>query len=218
MIVAFSGIDCSGKSTQISRLSTALAAAGQRPRVMWLRPGYSPLLDGLRRLVRRVRPSALPTVADPAARQRVFQQGRVQKVWVVVALADAILHYGLVARWWHLVGQVVICDRYVEDALLDLRLRFPGLGTDEWRLARLLRALSPRPGVQILLAIPREEMLRRMETKQEPFPDAPEIRDRRYDEYLGYGDRGYVVVDGARPIEDVHRSIWRLVVPGEAGR
>lgn len=217
-LVAFSGIDCSGKSTQIERIREALAAAGERPTVLWLRPGYSPLLDLLRRLVRRVRPSALPTSADPAARERVFRQGRVQKVWAAAALIDALWQYAVGVRWSLLRGRTVICDRYVDDGLLDLRLRFPALQVDGWLLARLLRALSPEPAAKVLLTIPHDEMLRRMAVKNEPFPDAPDVRDRRYLEYLRFGERGYAVVDGARSIDEVHRDVWRLVRPGGAAR
>jgi len=213
-LIAFSGIDCSGKSTQIERLRRALVCRGDRTRVLWLRPGYSPLLDALRLLMRRVRPSALPTTADPAARERIFRKGRIQWVWTAAALLDAIWQYGVGVRWSLLLGHTVICDRYVEDGLLDLRLRFPALRTEGWPLARLLGAAAPKPTVMILLVIPRQEMLRRMAVKNEPFPDAPEIRDQRYLEYLRFTDRGYVAVDGARPVEVVHRDVWGLFEAG----
>jgi thymidylate kinase len=119
-------------------------------------------------------------------------------------------------RWNRLLGRIVICDRYVEDALLDLRLRFPELGTDRWRLAGLLRALAPRPDVRVLLRIPHGEMLRRMEVKAEPFPDAPEIREQRFAAYQEFVKRGYQAVDGARSVDVVHGAILKLVTARDA--
>lgn len=217
-LIAFSGIDCSGKSTQITLLRRALESTGERPTVLWFRPGYSPLLDNLRRVVRWLRPAALPTTKDPEARARVFGSARVQRIWAAAALVDAVLQYAVGARWSLLWGRTVICDRYVEDAVLDLRLRFPELGVERWSMTRLLGALAPKPFVRLLLAIPHQEMLRRMVIKNEPFPDPPDVRDQRYLEYLRFVDRGYAVVDGARPVDEVHRDVWRLVRPEGATR
>ena len=42
MIVAISGLDGAGKSTQIDLLSKSLSAKGVRVRFLWARGGYTP--------------------------------------------------------------------------------------------------------------------------------------------------------------------------------
>ncbi len=51
-------------------------------------------------------------------------------------------------------------------------------------------------------------MLRRMEAKDEPFPDPPATRDRRYQWYQQLAASGrYTVVDGTQPRDAIHAQI-----------
>jgi thymidylate kinase len=208
MIVTFSGVDCAGKSTQIARLRESLAARGHDPRVVWFRPGYSPELDALRRLVRRLRPGALPSADQPADRARAFSRPGVRGTWIAMAVGDTLLQYALKLRADHLLGRSLICDRWLDDAALDLRLRFPELAPRVDPGLRAVRALCPTPDASFLLMLPHAEMLRRMDVKQEPFPDAPEIRDRRFSAYATLAASGrFHVLDAARSIEAIHSEI-----------
>lgn len=211
MLITFSGIDCAGKSTQIERLSDALESRGERVVRFWYRPGYSPELDALRKFVRRLRPGALPTTNDPQARARVFQRRGVKTSWVRIAEADTLLQLAGKVRWWRSRGRAVICDRWISDALIDLRLRFSE--ENPATLLPKLIPLCPEPDHQFLLMLGREEMLRRMAVKQEPFPDAPEVRDRRFALYESLSTSGRLsVVDCERSIEAVHRDILGRVL------
>ena len=207
-LIALSGVDCAGKSTQIALLARALEERGERPRVIWFRPGYSRELDALRALVRRVRPGSLPTVQNPERRQQAFARPRVQKAWLAMAGADILLQLALKVRLLVLTGHSVICDRYVADARLDLELRFPGLALRHQNLLDAAARACPAPDRWFLLNLPEDEMLRRMEQKREPFPDAPGVRRARYAAYQAMALRPEVIViDAARPIEAVHGAI-----------
>lgn len=207
-IVAISGIDCAGKSTQIALLRAALEKKAVPVEVLWFRPGYSSMLDRLRAWVRRVRPGALPTAAEPLARERVLRRPGVRRAWATIALFDSTLHYAIMVRWALLRGRLVLCDRYLEDGLLDLDLRFPELQIRTWFLARLLRVVTPRPTVAMLLSLPQEVMLVRMAAKGEPFPDPPETRERRLEAYVRWAAEGTVeVVDATRPVPDIHAEL-----------
>jgi thymidylate kinase len=208
MIVSLSGIDCSGKSTQLERLGTALTERGHRVRHVWFRPGYSELIGVLRRQVRRVRPSALPTSDQPQARARAFSKPGVRRAWVAVGTLDTLLSLGARVRWLSLRGYTVLCDRYVEDAILDLTLRFPDLVDPDGRLRQTLVRACPRPDAAILLTLSREEVAARALAKAEPFEDPPEIRERRYDAYMAMAAQGrFTVIDAEQPIEAVNRAI-----------
>ncbi|MGM0574763.1 MAG: dTMP kinase [Myxococcota bacterium] len=208
MLIALSGIDCAGKSTQIERLSHALEARGRRPLVFWFRPGYSREMDALRAAVRRLRPGALPTADRVEVRREVFARPGVRRTWAAAALSDTVLQYAVKLRGHLLAGRTVICDRWLDDARLDLTLRFPDLTGPLDAAHRLIERVCPRPDRHLLLTVPHDEMLRRMAIKDEPFPDPPDVRDRRYDAYLrlAEGDRIHAV-DGARPPEEVHREV-----------
>ena len=129
-----------------------------------------------------------------------------------MATVDTLLQYGVKLRALLAAGRVVVCDRYLHDARLDLKLRFPeqyasfglALDTVEW--------VCPRPDVAILLTIPRDEMLRRMALKAEPFPDPPDLRDRRHQAYLRLAEVGPVeAVAADQPIDAIHGEIMAHV-------
>ncbi|MCB9727453.1 MAG: thymidylate kinase [Deltaproteobacteria bacterium] len=223
MIIAVSGVDGAGKSTQIARLESWLRAHGARPEVLWHRPGYSPALDLARATLRRLRPGALPTPGPSAARERAFSKPHVRRGWAALALLDSLVHYAAVVRARSLAGRAVICDRYVDDGLLDLRLRFSDLRTERWPATRALRALSPRPDLSILLMLDRAEVQARVARKAEPFPDPPEMRERRHAAYEALAATGrFTVVDASGPPEVVFERIRALLPaplraePGEA--
>ncbi|MCA9674633.1 MAG: hypothetical protein KC464_06320 [Myxococcales bacterium] len=206
LLVTVSGVDLAGKSTQLGQLESWLTGVGCHVERRWHRPGYSPVLDRARKLVRRIRPGALPRAEDAEARMRAFARPGVRTSWLALAVADSLAQYGVLDRARRRRGKVVLCDRYVEDAILDLQFRYPDLSM-EW-IARVLRTGSARPDVSFLLTLPWPEIERRLDAKAEPYPDPPEVRRRRYDAYAALAGSGrFVVIDAARSIEEVHQDL-----------
>ena len=125
-IVVFSGMDGAGKSTQIELLRSHLNANDQDPVVLWSRGGYTPGMNWLKSLLRKgPSKSALPDAGPSQARTQAFKRPLVRKVWLSLAIMDLLLLYGVWLRWKKIRGQVVICDRFLDDTALDLKLNFP---------------------------------------------------------------------------------------------
>lgn len=212
MLVTISGIDFSGKSTQIRLLSEHLEREGRRTFVLWYRAGYSAALDTLRRTLRRIRPGALPAAGHNAQRERAFQRRFVQEAWARMAIADLAVQYATRIRWHLTAGEVVICDRFVWDSLIDLQLKFPHLAVSEWKQWQIAARAAPCPDLAILLAISDSEQQQRMTQKKEPFPDSPCTRGRRLAAYQDLAATGrFVVLDGAQPESHVHQQITQLL-------
>ncbi|MBX3181897.1 MAG: hypothetical protein KIT72_11450 [Polyangiaceae bacterium] len=187
-VVAFSGVDCAGKSTQLQLLEGALSRRGHVVRVCWFRPGYGPELDALRRRLRRAKRGVLPQPGPSAERERAFQRPGVSELWLLVACLDALLQLAIKVRFWSLRGEVVICDRYLEDALIDLELRFPAqMARAHGVVRRVLRA-CPRPDAHFLLMLDEAAQRERMAAKQEPFPDAEPVRAARRARYDAWAE------------------------------
>lgn len=207
MIIAVSGVDCSGKSTQIERLVARVEGLGRAVQVRWYRPGYSDELDALRALLRR-RGGVLPPPGSGAAREKAFSRSWVRTVWIVVAVLDTLWTYGIKLRCASWLGRFIICDRYVWDAVLDLHLRFPGQVSLQGSLATLLRVLCPTPQVNVLLHLSTQEALDRQEKKAEPFPDDRETFLKRHGVYEGWATDGrFVVINSERTIDEVHDEL-----------
>ncbi len=211
-VVALSGVDCAGKSTQLELLRSALSARGQAVRVCWFRPGYGPELDALRRQLRRARGGALPQPGPSAARARAFGRPGVSELWLLLACLDALLQLAIKVRYWSLRGEVVICDRYLEDALIDLELRFPAQMARAGGVVRRVLRACPRPDAHFLLMLDESAQLTRMAAKQEPFPDAEPVRAARRARYDAWaGAVGAVVIDGAEAPRVIHARLVEVL-------
>ena len=210
-LITFSGVDCAGKSTQLDLLESRFRGEGRAVRTLWFRPGYSDELDGLRALVRRVRPGALPRADGAAAerRKQVFEKPGVRRSWVAMALVDSLMQYAIKLRGWMARGDLILCDRYLWDCALDLTLRFPELSSPISRAMKGLNILCPKPDLSLLLVLSLDEAEERMKTKNEPFPDPEETRKDRYHRYMSLASTGdFYVVDASGSRDEVADDIW----------
>lgn len=212
MLIAVSGIDGAGKSTQLALLRAELARRGRRPEIVWHRPGYSARLDRARALVRRLYPAALPAADRSGARAAAFARPGVSQGWLLAAWADTLLEYGALVRLRLARGRDVLCDRYLVDARLDLELRFPDQAAAIGALAASLERLCPRPDLHLLLSIPGPERRRRERAKREPYPDPPAIREARHRAYQKLaGCGGLAIVDAGGDIDSVFAAVLARV-------
>lgn len=212
-LIAFSGMDCAGKSTQIALVADEFARRGVDARVLWYRPGYSAELDAVRRTIRRFRAAALPSPADTAKRAEVFERPGVSTAWVAVASLDMLLQYGVKVRALRSAGVTVLCDRYLLDAWIDLELRFP---KQRKHVEPMLHAVShacPRPDAAVLLTLDEREALVRAARKREPFAEEAELRARRraaYEQHMARFD--VTPVDAGRSIDEVHADVLAFLL------
>lgn len=242
MIIAFSGVDCAGKSTQIRCLEEYFVSQGKTCKILWYRPGYSKELQQCKAWIRggyrickrgigvakRLLNKALPNRAcdvaadlqgsiDEAQASRVSDVQDAQDaagtlklpppLWLMTAFIDTVLQWGVVLRAQASRYDVVICDRYFEDAKLDIAFKYPQYVFAESLFEPIRRAI-PRPDVALLLMLPFETMCERSEAKNEPFPDSPKVRALRYRAYEFLADDGvYRVIDSTGSIEETHRRI-----------
>jgi len=206
-IVVFSGMDGAGKSTQIELLRSHLSANDKEPVVLWSRGGYTPGMNWLKSLLRSLlrkgpSKSALPAAGPSQARTQAFTRPLVRKVWLSLAIIDLLLLYGVWLRWKKLRGQVVICDRFLDDTALDFELNFPTETVPQWLLWRMLEKFTPTPNAAFLLTIPVKESKRRSIEKQEPFPDSEETLEKRLSEYETWAQRSvWHTLDGMKSRE-----------------
>ncbi len=131
----------------------------------------------------------------------------------MMAFVDTLIFYGFFLRFKHIFFGCIICDRYLLDAKIDLLLRFPDLCKSIKYLSKILDFVCPKPTCVFLLITSEEEMVRRMAIKNEPFPDSPEIRARRYEQYaLLSTSKEMIVINANESIGNIHKSILHNVM------
>lgn len=207
-LIALSGVDCSGKSTQLTLLKQYLQGAGYAVSVCWYRPGYSRRLDALRRFLRRLSPRTLPPPGANPQRDALFDKRRVQIAWSTMAIVDTLMELGLALRRRLAKYDIVLYDRYILDALLDLRFKSEHVERHERVVETLLRVACPAPDIHLLLDLPLDDVIGRSNNKLEPFPDAEHIRQLRYNAYKDLSRRHLcTIIDAGGDQQTVHRVI-----------
>lgn len=213
-VIALSGLDGSGKSTQAELLRDTLRATGFDAVVEWNRLSHDRWLDAVarpvKRLLRRGAPPASSTAtgSSPVAAQAA--PGALRGVWVVVvAVANALAHVRSVRRHT-LAGRLVICDRYVLDSVVHLLTDYPP-GPGRRVAVAVVRLLSPRPRAAFLLAVAPE-----VADERKPRPGRRERIATQAVAYDAEHERlGVVRLDATRPVEDlaaeIARETWRRV-------
>jgi len=195
--VTFEGGEGSGKSTQMRRLATRLAASGV-PCVVTREPGGTPLGEQLRAL-------ALDAPMPPAA--------MTEALMIVAARAELV---AAVLRPALAEGRTVLCDRYADSTLA---YQGGGRGLDAALLQSLNRAATGglTPDLTLLFDLDPERGLARRagggptnRLDRESLEFHRRVR-ARYLELANAAPERIVVLDAAAPEADLEEEVWRAV-------
>jgi len=209
LLIPFSGIDSSGKSTQINKTVDYFLKREKKVKVIWTRGGYTPIFNGLKNILRKMFKNAIPDSGESEHRTKTFNKKWVRILWLNIAFLDMIILYCLYFRWLKMLGYIVIADRYICDSYIDFKLKFHKENFERLILWKLLVYLSPRPDLSLILTIPVEESLIRSNLKNEPFSENLNQRKKRLELYndLIKKEKWNYIIDGMKPIDEVWSNI-----------
>jgi len=214
MIITFSGLDGAGKSTQIDRLVKRFEGDKIQVKVLWARGGYTPLFENLKKALRKITWRALPSSGHSELRKKQLSNPVIQKTWLIIAIIDLIFFWGIYARVLSKLGYIVICDRYLQDTLLDFRQNFPSRRIDANIFWNLLELFTPKPNNAFLLWVPVELALERSIEKKEPFPEDKDVLEWRLASYMDeelFPSSEYLRIDGRMAIDEISDMIYKKI-------
>lgn len=230
-IVAFSGLDGSGKSSQARLLRDALSAAGQDTVVIWAGIGRNrslarikapvkrvlrllPRVGPLREVAERARPrpdGKSISLAEPGRvdRHHGFWFNLVTQVWLtVMALTSTYTLRKVLLRSFGR-GRVIIFDRYTLDSAVRLR-HWYGDSRVIRLVVRLIHLLVKRPIKAYYLDVPAQVAYAR---KPEWELDDLQRREALYNEE--YARLGIRRLDGTRAADElcgeIAADVWRAL-------
>lgn len=209
-MISFSGIDCSGKSTQINLLVKELEIKGERCEVIWSRGGYTPGIEWVKKMIRGGKESSRE---DHIAQSKKVNENPVKrKVLFIGALMDLWLYYSVVLRIKGM-NKTIICDRYIWDTYIDFKMKYPEYDFEHgfWWQLTLKTMVKPKPS--FCLFIPAEMSMYRSTLKDEPFPEPVEVRQERIDWYMRElkNNRWQYEIDATKSVDEVYQQIRRKI-------
>lgn len=210
--IVFSGIDNAGKSTQIEILIKQLKYAGGKPIYLWSRGGYVGPFNFIKTILRRILGKKIIPGGRTEQRSRALARPGIRHLWLTLALIDLIFVYGIYIRFLKTIGRIVVADRYLADTWIDFKLNFPTVPFDQWPLWRFLEIIAPRPDWVFLLWLPIAESVRRGRLKNEPFPDAPDVLQKRLVLYEMFATKNALpIIDCRLPVDTIAQKILKSI-------
>jgi dTMP kinase len=192
LFVVLEGPDGCGKSTQAARLAARLRDRGQEV-VTTKEPGGTPAGAAIRAVV----------LGGEAIDARTE---------ALLIAADRAEHAALVLRPALERGAAVVCDRYVPSSLAYQGVA-RGLGVDEVERLSAWATGDLHPDVVVVLDVaPDVGAARRAGPQDRMEREGSAFRHAVRQAYLDLAPRyGWVVIDGARPVDDVTEAVWAAV-------
>jgi len=192
LLIAFEGIDGSGKTTQAKLLYEYLTQKGIKCS-LYRDPGSTPLAERIREII-------LESNTDPTTELLLFETARSSLVWERI-LPDLTQ------------GKVVIVDRFIYSTLA-----YQGYGREiNLGTVNVLNHIATRgrkPDITFILNVPLEVALERLKEKRTKFENPKFLRKVR-DAYILIAhqekEREIYLIDADRSKEEVFEEIKRVV-------
>ena len=172
MLITFSGIDGSGKTSYAVALCKTFEICEIKTRYIWARVGstrISQLASKVyKKLFKRYKcdlksKSPISQYNDFIRRENIFKKKWVSTLWHTMNILDLCVFYNFKVRKALFSGKVVICDRYIPDIIADM---YAHTANEKPNLMlKLLSILLPTPHISILLRIHPEIALERLKVK-----------------------------------------------------
>jgi dTMP kinase len=211
MLVTLSGVDGAGKSAHAAALSRALSTCGVTHKVVWSRPGCSPLY----RAIARLRGRSAGAEDESASANRPAPGGKASRLlWSLLNVIDLAFLYNWSVRRRLLVGNVVVCDRYTADAEVELASRLQRGDRMARRVVVGLSRVSPAPRVAYLLDLPAEDAATRSADRE----DAGALESQRQSYLPAAEERGMRVLDSRHAFEELNDELVRETLRSYFGR
>lgn len=200
---SFSGIDSSGKTTQIEKLASYCIEKNINAKIIWGKGRGTPGVLWLKELLRRDK--KMNAEEKNEYRKNVYRNKKKKLMLLIASILDLYWYFGIYYRLLNLKYQILICDRYIWDTYIDFRTEFSEFNIDKWLIWKIAVFLAPVPKESFVFIISAEESYRRDTLKGDLDRDELAVKSKKVAEYMRLVNRKKwnKVIDGTKPIEEI---------------
>ncbi len=202
ILICFTGIDGSGKSTLSRTLTERLEKENIEARYLWWFSAENSLI---RRTIRLFARNGTPGSIEND-KGKLPKSSLIQKLYQYIVLLD-YQRQTIFSVWLPLVlGKTIICDRYVHDIALSFTKEFKYPEVKTRKMISTLLKLSPKPDIFFFVDVPVEVAMQRKN-------DIPSIKDHEELKilYSNFVKDEMIVLDGTKSLDELNDMIWIYV-------
>ena len=210
-IVSFSGIDSSGKTTQIELFYNYCCNNGIKVKKVWSKARGTPGVVWLKEVVRRDK--HLDASEKLKYRNEIFKNSKKKKLLYVVSMLDLCWYWGIYYRILNIKYDILICDRYLWDTYVELNKDFEGINIDNSFLWKVVNTVAPIPQYSFIFVVSAEVSLERDYKKNAAGIEDIETKKKKIDMYMKLiAKKCWTnVMDGMKTIQELHENILYII-------
>jgi len=205
----FSGLDSSGKTTQIELIREYCKNNNIDYSYKWGKGRATPVVMFLKRIFRRDK--KMNDQERKEYREEIYQNRLYKFALLTISIFDLWWFWGILYRFLRNKHEVLICDRYVWDTYVDIRTEFKEFNIDRWLIWKIAVILAPVPHHSFLLFIPAQESFDRDKAKGDNTADSIEKKVEKAKEYerLIAEKKWDTVIDGMLTRQEIFSIVKR---------
>lgn len=203
----FSGIDSSGKTTQIELLIKYCKENNIDVYKRWSKGRATPGILWLKEVFRKDKGMERAEMLE--YREANWNNPKKKFLLLVASILDLWWFWGIYYRILDRKHEVFICDRYIWDTYIDFKTEFPEYDVDKWLIWKIAVALSPKPKHSFMFFITAEESFRRDNAKGDPDRDELDRKKEKVEKYMKLMDQNKwdTIVSGMQTREEMFKIV-----------
>jgi thymidylate kinase len=145
MMYTFSGIDSSGKTTQIELLKKYCEENNIPYYYKWGKGRATPVVMWLKKVFRR--DNKMNDEEKKEYREQIYQNKKKKFLLLILSILDVCWFWGVLYRYLKNRHKILICDRYVWDTFIDFKTEFSEFNMEKWLIWRFAKFVAPKQTV-----------------------------------------------------------------------
>jgi thymidylate kinase len=210
-MISFSGIDGSGKGTQLDLLEKYMIDHKLRYCRIWARGSWTPGIELVKKIVRRDKHFSESQKNEYRIEAR--SNPKKMKVIMILSILDLLWYFNLYYRFLKWNNDYLLCDRYIWDTLVDFRVNFSGCRVDEMFIWKILLKSIPYPNESFIFTISSEDSISRGLKKKEAFMESRAIKHLKINQYnqLIHEGKWTQVINGNLDVLEINKKILEVL-------